>query len=68
MEDTIMAWHEAVSMAFECAANRTHDIVEHADHTLEVAHYGKPGHIGNVALECTDCYVVVADVDHPAMP
>lgn len=44
-------------------ARRAH--FEHADHALEIVGYG-PGGFGNevnIAIECTDCCVVLMDWD-----
>jgi hypothetical protein len=38
-------------------------LLEHLDHPIEIATYGRGGVVDNTALECLDCNEVIRDVD-----
>ena len=40
-------------------------IKDHVGHTIEAVTYGDPDDPANVAIECTDCCVVITDEDAP---
>ena len=39
------------------------DLMEHVGHKIVIATYGSP--VGNVAIECEDCKMVLLDFDKP---
>ncbi|MHA2063236.1 MAG: hypothetical protein ACXABY_02525 [Candidatus Thorarchaeota archaeon] len=43
------------------------DLTPHVGHEIEVATYGRPNEVFNVAIECMTCNTVLLDFDNPML-